>query len=177
MECWLWFSRSLQKETALKSCWETSHRWKMKNHKPCRRRKDLKSLEEKSAYRSSSPLDRASIDLQRNAAERGVHRLRADHFFFEASFAKTVEIPSPQTNALCSASFCELLRWPLTMVFIGVMSVAFVRVNSHKIVLHDALIPTTKNSLFSTPLLEHQNAKKNKLVSHRNLLKSFFSER
>ena len=48
-----------------------------------------------------------------SGAERTWSTCSSFFFFFEACFAKTVETPSPQTNVLRFASFCELLRRPL----------------------------------------------------------------
>ena len=64
-----------------------------------------------------APLDRPQVDLQQGPAERSARSLRAAHFFFFLKLAlqKRSRPPPPQTYVLRFASFCELLRRPLTV--------------------------------------------------------------
>ena len=100
----------------------------LKNHK--RRRKERKSQEGEIISMQSqnngvkwSKYVQEGFSIQlvaRSSANQFAAGLGGDfHFFnfwFEACSAKTVETPSPQTNALRFASFCELLQRPLTEI-------------------------------------------------------------
>ena len=110
------FQSLAKRNCALKSCWETSDLWKMENHKPCTRRKEVSVM--KGEICVSIKLA-ARPSFNRFAAERGVHSLRAANFFFFFNLAlrRRSRPPSPQTNTLRVASFCELLRWPLRKNF------------------------------------------------------------